>query len=805
MRAAPRIVSVRLAEVALWVLLGLLSACGGADSRRASHLAHGKEYLASGNLEKARIEFANAMQIAPGDAEARYLTGQVTERLGNLRAAAALYQGAIDADPKHVQARAHLGRLYVLADLPQKALELIAPALNAHPDDADLLTVRAAARAQLKDESAALADAERAVQIAPDNESAVLLLAELYRVSGQSGRGIELLHETSERLPKAIDLHRALAGLYLAGGEGGLAERQLLQIVQIQPRELAPRLQLAHFYANSKRTDEAEETLRAAVAALPRSDAAKLAYADFLATWQSGARAEEVLRQAIAQDPDNFDLQLGLAALQQRTGATAEALATYHAIIARDPGGAKGVSARDRMAAIDVTLGRFAEALPLLADALKFNPHDSDALIMRGNIELNQGDAAGAIADLRAVLREQPSAVAVLRSLARAHLANDEPLLAEESLRTALTAGPHDVDARVDLGQLLTRTGRADQAIALLSETIQAAPGVSGTAARAALIEAYLAKPDLPAAALAADELKRLRPESSNGWYVAGLVAQRQKRPDDARREFEHALQLEPSATQVVRALAGLEYQQGQRMPALALVRGAIKQSPDSAELHNLLGELYLAERNYPEAIEAASEAVRLAPGWWVPYRNLARARVAAGDPAGGLAAYETGVKSTAAPELVVNLAAVYEQQGRFEDAIRQYELLHERRPRLKLAANNLAMLLVTHRQDRASLDRARDLSASFANSEVAALLDTHGWVMFKLGEVTQALPELQKAAAGAPESKVIRYHLGMALLKAGQPDKARASLEEALAGGASFSGAEDARLALTQLGGRTG
>ncbi|HKF97076.1 MAG TPA: tetratricopeptide repeat protein, partial [Steroidobacteraceae bacterium] len=448
----------------------------------------------------------------------------------------------MDADPGHVQARAHLGRLYVLADLPEKALELIAPALSDHPEDADLLTVRAAARARLKDESAALADAQRAVQLAPENESAVLLLAELYRLSGQSTRAVALLDTTIKRLPQAADLHQALASLYFASGDTDLTERQLLQVVRIQPQELAPRMQLAHFYLDSQRTDDAENTLRAAVTALPGSASAKLAYADFLARFRSHAQAEEALRQLIAQDPGNFDLQLGLAALQQRAGATAEALATYRAIIARDPSGAKGITARDRMAAIDVTIGRFGEALPLLAAALKYNPHDSDALTLRGNIELSQGDPAGAIADLRAVLREQPSAIPVLRSLARAHLANDEPLLAEESLRAALAAGPHDVEARVDLGQLLTRTGRADQAAALLVETIKGAPDVSGTAARVALVEAYLAKPDLQAAAVAADDLKRLRPELSNGWYLAGLVTQQQKRPDDARREFERAL-----------------------------------------------------------------------------------------------------------------------------------------------------------------------------------------------------------------------------------------------------------------------
>ena len=39
-----------------------------------------------------------------------------------------------------------------------------------------------------------------------------------------------------------------------------------------------------------------------------------------------------------------------------------------------------------------------------------------------------------------------------------------------------------------------------------------------------------------------------------------------------------------------------------------------------------------------------------------------------------------------------------------------------------------------------------------------------------------------------------------MAQLKAGQREKARASLEAALAGGESFTGTDEARLALTQL-----
>jgi Flp pilus assembly protein TadD len=154
---------------------------------------------------------------------------------------------------------------------------------------------------------------------------------------------------------------------------------------------------------------------------------------------------------------------------------------------------------------------------------------------------------------------------------------------------------------------------------------------------------------------------------------------------------------------------------------------------------------------------------------------------------------------------LVSDLAALYERQGRIDDAIRQYQVVHEKSPRYDVAANNLAMLLVTYRKDRASLDRARTLTERFAKSDSGLLLDTHGWVMFKLGQFTEALPVLERAAQRAPDSKVIRYHLAMAQLKTGLRDKARDNLEHALAAPATFSGVDEARTALASLGGGKG
>jgi cellulose synthase operon protein C len=114
--------------------------------------------------------------------------------------------------------------------------------------------------------------------------------------------------------------------------------------------------------------------------------------------------------------------------------------------------------------------------------------------------------------------------------------------------------------------------------------------------------------------------------------------------------------------------------------------------------------------------------------------------------------------------------------------------------------ANNLAMLLVTYRTDAASLNRAHELTSAFASSTDANLLDTSGWVSFKRAEYVQALPLLERAAQGAPDSKEIHYHLGLVELHSGLTDRARNDLRMALTGPSRFPWSDAARAALATI-----
>ena len=111
-------------------------------------------------------------------------------------------------------------------------------------------------------------------------------------------------------------------------------------------------------------------------------------------------------------------------------------------------------------------------------------------------------------------------------------------------------------------------------------------------------------------------------------------------------------------------------------------------------------------------------------------------------------------------------------------------------------------MLLITHRNDKSSLDRAAQLADMLVKATDAPYLDTRGWVKYRRGEYSDALPLLRDAVQKAPRSADLQYHLGMTLFQTGDHSAAKASLQAALAANGTFAGADEARATLQKLGG---
>jgi tetratricopeptide (TPR) repeat protein len=116
------------------------------------------------------------------------------------------------------------------------------------------------------------------------------------------------------------------------------------------------------------------------------------------------------------------------------------------------------------------------------------------------------------------------------------------------------------------------------------------------------------------------------------------------------------------------------------------------------------------------------------------------------------------------------------------------------------LANNNLAWIYVT----RGAGDNAEAMKLALAAStklpNQPEIVDTLGWIYYK-ANVPLATSTLEHAVALAPKSAVYQYHLGMSYAQDGQRAEARKTLTRALQLSDKFSGADEAKAALAQLG----
>ena len=785
---------------ALVALLGAgLQGCGGAESRRARAMERGQQYLADGNYAKARIEFSNALQIAPNDADARYFAALAAEKGGDLRTAAQGYQAALNVDANHALALAALGRLYVFSGLAQQALDTAEKGLAAHPDHPELLVIRAAAQLALGHEQAALDDANAVLAQKPDHEYAVALVAGIYRNRGETAKAVELLTIALERVPQSVDLRDVLAQVYIDTGDKAHAEEQLKKIVEMRPSDLRRRQRLVAFYASTSQPEAAEASLRELIALDPKSTDYKFALINFLATQRSFDVAEAELKGFIAKSPKDYPLRLASGQFYEAHNLPMDAERLYKEVIAEDGTGPSGLSARNRLATLEIRSNRVAEAEPLIGEVLAANPRDNDALVLRASLALGRGRALDAITDLRAVLRDQPDSAPVLRTLARAHMQNNEPDLALEQYRHAVQVDPANNELRNEVADFMIRRGNTEEARRLLDAVIASDP--QNLVALELEYRALSTAGDATAARDVAGKIVTAYPESPLGYYFQGMLYEAKGDFASAKSLYERSLEKAPLGAEPLTALARVYVRTGKKADAQAYLLKLVDKTPTHGVALNMLAELATSDGDYDRAIGYTDQAIKAEGSWWMPYRTKAYAELAKGSKDDAIAAYVAGMAATGgSPPLGMDLAALYERDGQPERAIEVYEKLRAANPTSDVLANNLAMLLASYREDAASYQKAQDLVRGFRNSDNPAYLNTYGWVRYRQGQLDEAITYLKRAALAVPDNALMHYHLAMALIANGDPGQARAELEKALGTKQPFPAREAAEKALQSL-----
>ena len=787
----------RLALIGLTVLL---VACGGAEDRKTAYMNKGQALFDEGNFEKARLEFKNVLQIDPKDLDGRYALAQTLEKLENWRGAAGHYLAIISEQADHRDALMRMGRLYLLSNNDEKARENADKVLQAAPDDVEALTLLAGVKAKAGNREDAKETIIRALELEPLNAEAASLMASLLLAEGLSEESIELLNDTIARHPDQVALKINLARVYAGLKRPDDAVEVFRQVIEQEPDVLAYRNAFARFLIGLKRLDAAEEALQDAIEALPGEQAAHLAYVEFLAANRGVDTAIDELNRIIAENPDELRYRFALGKVFEAATRLDEADGIYTFIAETEREGPDYLTAKSRLAIVKARQNDLAGARALVEEVLADNPRDTDSLILRGTLLLNDGDSPGAIADFRTVLRDAPAKINVVRLLSRAHLTNKEPELAKDVLKQGLEVTPTAAVLRLELANYHTTRRELDEALRQLDENLKRSAG--HVQALEGKFKILVYRKEWNAAMAVSEQLKSAAPKLATGYHFAGLIHQATGNVEASVGEFQSALDVSPLAVQPLSQLVKSYLALEQDDVAKARLLEVIAAEDRHFVARNLLGELYLREKQFDQAQAQLERAIELNPAWPIPYRNLATIAVAEDRGEEAVSWLKQGIEATSgAPLLVTGLATYLERTGDLDSAIEQYENVLREKPNSALAANNLAMLLVEYREDQDSWQRARDLVTPLRNTAQPAYLDTVGWVEYRLGENEQAVLFLEKAVDAAPNAAIMRYHLGMAYLAQGNEVQARDHLSKAVESNVEFKGLEEARAALDRLG----
>lgn len=882
----------------------ILLSCGGAEERKAKYLERGKNYIAENNYDKAVVELKNVLQIDPKYAEAYFLLGEIAEKKNDVAKAFSNYSKVVELNPDHVGARVKLAKIYFSVGQVDKAEEHVNYVLTKDPKNAEAKTLRAYILAQKGDMPGAIKLAHEVMNTDPKQGEAAILIATVERQQGKIDKAIAVLERSVQSNPKDVHLLSVLAQTYFAAKDNVKAAAALQRIISIKPDALQPRTNLAVFYSQTQQPDKAENTLREAIKAKPADPERYLVLADFLISHHRGENFESEMTAAIKAYPAEKGLRFALAMYYLKLNRLADAEKTYRRIIDLDSVGPDGMKARKDLAELFLKENKPADASVLIAEVLKDNPQDTQALLVRGKIEMSQAipDARAAVSDFRSVLKSQPDSIEVLTLLSRAHEMNNEPSLAREALQKAVKVAPKAPDATVRLARfLMLNDNDMDGALKVLNEFLASSPGSLpvmdaklavlsakgdsqgvadtiaslkqlypdkpvgyfhsgeflfsrgkyqealpefekardraktefrpveaiakiylklGDRARAVkVLDDYLgANPSnldamqAKASILASDKdsaaffkvvdtIKHTFPEKPYGYFLAGEYFLGQKMYDKAQDELKLAAAKGPGVNKITEELIKAYLGAGQGDAAVAWLEEMAKSKPADPVVPYYIGVVRAFQGKSPEAITAFRESLKLGPKGKDTYIKLAQEYMRQHDFDAAVKVFQQGLEALPNDDdLQFNLASTYEAQNRFDDAMALYEQLLKKKPRNVLAANNLASLLTDHKGDKESLDRAKNLAAPFENSNQPALIDTLGWVYFKLGDLDRSIALLKRATTAAPKAAILHYHLGMAYFKKGDKAAAKDQLSSAFAADPKLAGADEGRAILKGL-----
>ena len=776
-----------------------LIACGGAEERKAVYMEKAKASIEIGDLDKARIELKNVLQIDPKDAEAHYQLGKIFESKGDYRKAFGNYKKAAELNPDHLENQAKLGRFYLLlANDVDKAQEKINLILSKDPKNSDGLLLKAAVTLRNKNSDAAIMIVKNIISQDPGHVESVAFLSSLYVKDKKLTNAIGVLDAALKINKNNQRLNKLLASALVANKDYKRAEVLYKNFLEKNPGSRLSYNNLAAFYNQMGNKVKAEEVLRASVDSDPSDKDRILTLTKFIREVKGSDEAIAELERYISENSGLGGLRIALAELFILDGDNESAAKVLKQAIDDFPEEVTGVTARTVLASVYISDNALDKASEVVEDALSISPNDPQVNYLRAKFAVRDKDMEKAIISLRITTKEMPENISAFLLLAAVYQQEGNKEQAVDILNTAYESNRANADALLKLAQYyLNRDIKKAEKIIDTYNNIKGSD-YAGLSIKAALLnqnkkytEAYeIAK-----------VLMNEHPDKPNGYLQAVPYSNQQGDRNKAISVLEEGYAKATDKRKILALLTSLQLSEKQFDVVVNRLKAEIKKSPEDESLRILLAKVYAVNNNLDATEQLLNEVVNISPQTEEAYLLLSQIYQSKKDISAVkeiLIKGRENVKDSL--KIPFRLASVYEAEGAYKDAVDIYRKLYQAYPDNLLIANNLASMLSDYKDGKNDLSLTKELIGKLEENKRPIFLDTIGWAYFKLGEQKKAIQYLFEATEKSPEVNVFNYHLGMAYKMSGDKIQAKTYLEKSIADDKKFKGKDLAKAALKDL-----
>jgi len=755
------------------LLLSSLVACGTSADGADNFVQSGKGLLAEGKVDKARLEFKNAIQIDPRMAEPFYQLALLDEKEQKWKSMFANLKTVEQLDPNHFKAIIKLGQISLLGGNLEQATAKADKVIAADESNVEAWVLRASIAMKQQKLVEAMTAAEQALSIDPKSLEALSVKSVLLRQQDKPLQALSTIDQALSFHPDKLPLVMIKLSI-LEGQKNYKAIEDIYRnLLRERPDANWVALALAKLLNSQDRYDDAKQVLETFVANHPEDKKAKILYVSLVKT-KDPAAAINMLQSYIASDLDNYELRFILAKLQYEQGKKNASLENLEKIVSMDTSGSNGIQAQIILATYALENNETEVALDKVNKVLEHAAENEDALLLRARINLAKKQADQAMPDLRVVLRNNPASEKALMLMAQAYSSLGSQELADDKLRQALAVNPSNTFAALSVANNLMQKKEIDKAEEVLTAALDKATDEKAPLLQA-LAQVRVMKKDWKGMTSVIDSLREDNKDTAFTHYLKGQVAQGESKFDLAVSEYKLALEQQADMPRALQGLAGSMMASGKKEALISYLNEYIGLNKTNYAAYGMLSTIYIQDENWEKAGDILEKGISEEPKWQGGYGSLASIYLSQNNVSAAEAVYQRGLDANQdSTFLMLQKATLHERNQQFKKAVALYENALTVNPEIEPAINNLASLLSDHFLTDENLKKAATLTKRFEKSEQPYYVDTYAWTQVLQGNYKKAQTLLERVVSLSPDVAVFNYHIGVLHLKQGNQLEAK-------------------------------